>query len=164
DPPRAADRFSGRHQTAARPERGGTVLLYQLRQAVRHQEHDRARHGEARRRPLDVQECARAAANAEDVRRLPRDRDHVAVVRSLRRAGAPEAAHLRGLFARAREAGAEGLKAIFAASPFAGTRPAPCGPPDFRSSAPASSCPAYRSPDRSRTISTPTPASTRWPP
>ena len=68
----AAARFPRRHRDRARAQGGGAVPLHPLRQAVRRQEHDRARHRQARRQALDVPEfgasastssgCARTAA------------------------------------------------------------------------------------------------------
>ena len=54
------------------------------------------------------QELGAAPRRDQDVRGLPRDRDHRGALRSLRRPAAPERAHDRGLPARARGAGAQG--------------------------------------------------------
>ena len=80
--------------------------LRALRQAVRRQEHDRARHRQARRQALDVQGLGAPPRRHQDVRGLPRHRDDRGGFRSLRHAAAA-AAHHRGLSARARTAQGE---------------------------------------------------------
>ena len=104
----AAARLPRRHRRRARAQGGGAVLLHPLRQAVRRQEHDRARRRQARRQALDVQglgaaastssRCARTAASPS---MTEEDFDPY---------GAPRAAgaHHRGLSARARGRRREG--------------------------------------------------------
>ena len=81
----AAARFPRRHRVGARAQGRGAVPLHPLRQAVRREEHDRARHRQARRQALDVQGPGAAARRPEDVRGLPRGRGDRAGVRSVRR-------------------------------------------------------------------------------
>ena len=104
----AAARLPRRHRVCARAQGGAAVLLHPLRQAVRREEHDRARGGEARRQALDVQGHAQAPRRHQDVRRLPRRRGLRAGFRSLRLAAARAGAHHRGLSARARGSQGEG--------------------------------------------------------
>ncbi len=103
----AAARFPRRDRDRAHNERGRAVPLHPLRQAVRHQEHDRTRHRQARGQALGLQRPAAAARGAQDVRGLPGDRHDRGFVRPARRARAAEVAHHRGLSARARGARAE---------------------------------------------------------
>ena len=86
-----AARFPRRHRDCARAQGGGAVPLHPLRQAVRRQEHDRARCRQARRQALDVPEFRAAPRRDQDVRGLPRRRHYGAAVRSLRCAAAPKA-------------------------------------------------------------------------
>ena len=72
----AAARFPRRHRAGAGAQGGGAVPLHPLRQAVRRQEHDRARDRQARRQALDVPGLGQAARRDQDVRRLPGDRRH----------------------------------------------------------------------------------------
>jgi ferredoxin len=74
DQSQAADRLPRRHRVVPGTQGGRAIPLHSLRQAVRGQEHNRRRDGEARGPALDV--CARlqAARSAQDVRRLPRRR------------------------------------------------------------------------------------------
>ena len=65
---RAATAIAPHHQA------GGAVRLRPLRQAVRRQEHGRARRRQARRQALDVQGLEAAARRHQDVRGLPRHR------------------------------------------------------------------------------------------
>ena len=184
DHAQAADRFPRRHRVGARAQGGGAVLLHPLRQAVRRQEHDRARRREARRQALDVQRPGAAPRGAQDVRRLPRRRDERAGFRPVRR-GARRRARPRIICAsgrrRTRRVGKARRTCAWAKSPARGcprgrrvgdfahptsspsprTSPARRGPPPSRSSARASWCRACRSPGRPRTASPPSPASTR---
>ncbi len=89
----AATRLPRRDRERTRAQAGGTVPLHPLRQAVRRQEHDRARHRQARRQALDVPRLRTAARGAQDVRGLPGDCRNRGGLRSLRRAAAAEGAH-----------------------------------------------------------------------
>ena len=100
--------FRAATAVGARPQGRAAVLLHPLRQAVRREEHHRARGGKARSQPLDVQEHAAAPRGHQDVRRLPRCRHLGAGLRSLRLAATRTGAHHRGLPARARRGQAEG--------------------------------------------------------
>ena len=66
--PHAAARFPRRDRAGARAQAGGAVPLHPLPEAVRRQEHDRARHRQARRQALDVQGLGAAARRHQDVR------------------------------------------------------------------------------------------------
>ena len=79
-------RLPRRDRAGARAEGGRAVPLHPLRQAVRRQEHDRARRRQARRQALDVQGLGAAPRRHQDVRGLPRHRDGGGGLRSLRRA------------------------------------------------------------------------------
>ena len=67
----AAARFPRRHRECARAQGGGAVPLHPLQQAVRRQEHDRARRRQARRQALDVSEFRATPRRDQDVRGLP---------------------------------------------------------------------------------------------
>ena len=101
---RPAARFPRRHRQRAGAQGGGAVPLHPLRQAVRRQEHDRARRRQARRQALDVPGSAQRLEVIKMCDGLPGRRRHRAAFRSLRRAAAAAAAHHRGLSARARGA------------------------------------------------------------
>ena len=58
----AADRLPRRHRDRARAQAGGAVPVHPLRQAVRREEHDRARDRQARRQALDVQGLGASAS------------------------------------------------------------------------------------------------------
>ena len=66
----AAARFPRRHRDRARAQGGGAVPLHPLRQAVRRQEHDRARHRQARRQALDVPELRGSASTSSRCARI----------------------------------------------------------------------------------------------
>ena len=102
-------RLPRRHRCRARAEGRSAVRVHPLQQAVRRQEHDRARLGQARRQALDVQGLRAPPRRHQDVRGLPRRRDGRGGLRPLRQA-APAGAHHRGLSARAR--GAAGHQAL----------------------------------------------------
>ena len=72
DPPGAAAVAGARGEAAARAQRGGDFPLHALRQAAGHREDDRQHAGEAGR-TFDVRRAG-VARPAQDVRRLPRDR------------------------------------------------------------------------------------------
>ena len=84
-----AARFPRRHRARARAQGGGAVPLHPLRQAVRREEHDRARRRQARGQALDVQGSGAAPRRHQDVRGLPRRRGDRAGLRPLRRPAAP---------------------------------------------------------------------------
>ena len=60
--------FRAATASRARPQGGAAVLLHPLRQAVRREEHHRARGGQARRQALDVQGHAQPPRRHQDVR------------------------------------------------------------------------------------------------
>ena len=66
----AAARLPRRHRQRARAQAGGAVPLHPLRQAVRRQEHDRARRRQARGQALDVPELRPAPRRASRCARI----------------------------------------------------------------------------------------------
>ncbi len=81
----AADRFPRLPCPGPGDQGGRARAMRPMRQAVWRQEHDRSRHGEARRPALDVSGRRQAARCAQDVRRLPGHHHERAAVRSVRR-------------------------------------------------------------------------------
>ena len=79
----AAARLPRRDRAGARAQGRRAVLLHPLRQAVRREEHDRARRRQARRQALDVPEFGEAARRHQDVRGLPRHGDDRGELRSV---------------------------------------------------------------------------------
>ncbi len=99
--PRAAARFPRRDRACARDQGRRAVLLHPLQQAVRRQSSIERVTAKLEGKHWMFQGFGAAARRHQDVRGLPRRRDDGREFRSVRRARAAEAAHHRGLFARA---------------------------------------------------------------
>ena len=84
-----AARFPRRDRVRARAQGGAAVLLHPLRQAVRREEHDRARGREARRQALDVHRRAQARSTSSrcaTTAASPSSRSRISIPMARRRA------------------------------------------------------------------------------